>query len=476
MDLFKFVRMKTLRKIVILLVSVVCLAHTSVSAQQLATVPNVMPLTRVLFIFDGSYSMLGIWERHSKMEVAKSILIPFIDSVSKIPNVEVGLRIYGNRSPFPPQDCKDSHLEVPFGKNNLPEIVNKILSLNPHGTTPIAYSIEQAAKDFPPDSTARNIIFLITDGVEACDGDPCAISRKLQEKGVILKPFIIGVGNEVDFNKMFDCAGHVFSAKNELDFLPVLNMAMDKAMTSTPLQVYLLDAYKKPRETDVPMTFYDNVTGFIRYNFVHSVIKPGEPDILFLDPLVSYKIKVHTIPPVYAENVNLEPGKHTIVKIDAPQGYLMVERPYGVNLSMPFETIVRQQGDMNTLMVQQANEKVKYITGKYDLEVLTMPRTYFYDVEVKPDEVKTIKVPAPGHVTFTRPQMGIGAIYIDRNTDLEFVTYLSPDSRKNDVLTLQPGKYVIIWRDKFETDTEKSISQSFEITSGCNLYIQLNKK
>ena len=143
---------------------------------------------------------------------------------------------------------------------------------------------------------------------------------------------------------------------------------------------------------------------------------------------------------------------------------------------MPFETIVRQQGDMNTLMVQQANEKVKYITGKYDLEVLTMPRTYFYDVEVKPDEVKTIKVPAPGHVTFTRPQMGIGAIYIDRNTDLEFVTYLSPDSRKNDVLTLQPGKYVIIWRDKFETDTEKSISQSFEITSGCNLYIQLNKK
>ena len=476
MDLFKFVRMKTLRKIVILLVSVVCLAHTSVFSQQLATVPNVMPLTRVLFIFDGSYSMLGIWERHSKMEVAKSILIPFIDSVSKIPNVEVGLRIYGNRSPFPPQDCKDSHLEVPFGKNNLPEIVNKILSLNPHGTTPIAYSIEQAAKDFPPDSTARNIIFLITDGVEACDGDPCAISRKLQEKGVILKPFIIGVGNEVDFNKMFDCAGHVFSAKNELDFLPVLNMAMDKAMTSTPLQVYLLDAYKKPRETDVPMTFYDNVTGFIRYNFVHSVIKPGEPDILFLDPLVSYKIKVHTIPPVYAENVNLEPGKHTIVKIDAPQGYLMVERPYGVNLSMPFETIVRQQGDMNTLMVQQANEKVKYITGKYDLEVLTMPRTYFYDVEVKPDEVKTIKVPAPGHVTFTRPQMGIGAIYIDRNTDLEFVTYLSPDSRKNDVLTLQPGKYVIIWRDKFETDTEKSISQSFEITSGCNLYIQLNKK
>ena len=233
------IKMKTLRNIVVaVLLCIVSFAPCH--SQQLADVPNVMPKTRILFIFDGSYSMLGIWERHSKMEVAKSILIPFIDSVSKIPNVEIGLRIYGNRSPFPPQDCKDSHLEVPFGKNNVPEIMNKILSLNPNGTTPIAYSIEQAAKDFPPDTTARNIIFLITDGVEACDGDPCAISRELQAKGVILKPFIIGVGNEVDFNKMFNCAGQVFSAKNELEFLPILNLAMEKALVSTPLQVYLL--------------------------------------------------------------------------------------------------------------------------------------------------------------------------------------------------------------------------------------------
>ncbi len=445
------------------------------TAQKLAEVPNVMPLTRILFIFDGSYSMLGIWERNTKMDAAKSILIPFIDSVSKIPNVEIALRVYGNRSPFPPQDCNDSHLEVPFGKNNVPEIVNKILTLNPNGTTPIAYSIEQGAKDFPPDSSARNIIFLITDGVEACEGDPCAISRELQAKGVILKPFIIGVGTEVDFNKIFDCAGQVFSAKNELDFLPVLNLAMQRAMESTPLQVYLLDAYKKPNETDVPMTFYDNSTGFIHYNFVHSVIKPGEPDILFIDPLVSYKIKVHTMPPVYADNINLEPGKHTIVRIDAPQGYLVVERPYGFNISTPIETIVRQSGDMNTLNVQQVSEKVKYIAGKYDLEILTMPRTYFYDVEIKPDEVKTIKILQPGHVTFARPQLGVGAVYIDRNTDLEFVTYLPADSRKNDALTLQPGKYVVIWRDKFQTDTEKSVSKSFEIKPGGNVFISLQK-
>ena len=371
--------MRLVRKFIIAFFSIITIGFSPCSAQYLADVPNVMPLTRILFIFDGSYSMMGMWQESTKMEIAKSILIPFIDSVSKIKNVEVGLRVYGNRSPFPPQDCRDSHLEVPFGRDNVPDIVNKILSLNPRGTTPIAYSIEQGAKDFPPDSTARNIIFLITDGVEACEGDPCLVSRELQAKGAILKPFIIGVGNDIDFNEIFGCAGNVFSAKNEIDFLPVLNLAMEKALASTPLQVYLLDAYKKPRETDVPMTFYDNSTGFIHYNFVHSVIKPGEPDILFLDPLISYKLKVHTLPPVYADNINLEPGKHTIVKIDAPQGYLVVERPFGFNVSVPIPTIVRQKGDMNTLNVQQTGEKVKYIAGKYDLEVLTMPRTYFYD-------------------------------------------------------------------------------------------------
>jgi Ca-activated chloride channel family protein len=467
--------MSIIRKAIITIFLSIYILSQSCFSQELAQAPRVMPLTRILFIFDGSMSMIGLWEQKAKIEVARSILIPFLDSISKIPNVEIALRVYGNRSPFPPQDCGDTHLEVPFGPNNVPSIIRTILELTPNGTTPIAYSLEQSVNDFPKDSTARNIIFIITDGIEACDGDPCAVSRELQKKGVILKPFIIGVGNEVDWDKVFNCAGNVYSAKSEIEFLPILNMAMEKALITTPLQVYLLDAYKKPRETDVPMTFYDNANGFIRYNFVHSVIKPCEPDIMFLDPLVSYRLKIHTMPPVFYDSINLEPGKHTIIKVDVPQGFLMIEKPFGTTVYGNLQGIVRIANDMNTLNVQTVNFKQKYICGKYDLEIFTLPRTYFYGVEVKQNELTTLKIPSPGRISFTRPQFGFGSIFIDRNTDLEFVAKLDEVGKGNDSFTLQPGKYVVIWRDKSFTDTEKSIYKNFEITSGCSKFIQLNK-
>jgi len=464
--------MRFLKKIYTLLI-IGLIFQTNVFSQELNQVPQVMPLTRILFIFDGSYSMVGIWNNKSKIEVARSVLIPFLDSISKIPNVELALRVYGNRSPFPPQDCGDTHLEVPFGKDNVTSIMKMILDLTPNGTTPIAYSLEQGAKDFPKDSTSRNIIFLITDGIEACEGDPCAISRELQKKGAILKPFIIGVGGDINFEEVFKCTGAVYSAKTEEEFMPILHMAMQKALITTPLQVYLLDAYKKPRETDVPITFYDVANGFIRYNFVHSVLKPAEPDILFLDPMVNYQIKVHTMPPVFSDTVILEPGKHTIVKIPAAQGFLQIERPFGYSPTANLQGIVRKENDMNTLNMQGANDKVKYLCGKYDLEIFTLPRTYYYGIEVKPDEVTAIKLPSPGRVNFSRPQLGYGAIYIDRNTDLEFVTNLDVVDKGNNSYLLQPGKYVVIWREKKETDTEKSTAVNFEITPGSSKFIHL---
>lgn len=439
---------------------------------QPSSTPKVAPITRILFIFDASFSMTGMWGDRTKMDVARSVLIPFIDSISKIPNTELALRIYGNRSPVPPQDCSDTHLEVPFGEKNIIKIIEKITSVEARGTTPIAHSLELGAQDFPKDSTARNIVFLITDGIESCDGDPCAVSRELQKKGAILRPFIIGVGSDIDFNKVFDCAGDVYTAYSQDEFLPILNTAMQKAMITTPLQVYLLDIYKKPKETDVPMTFFDAENGIARYQFVHSVIRLAEPDILFLDPLIRYKIKVHTMPPVFSEEINLEAGKHTIVKIDAPQGYLHIERPLG--FPHHIESIVRQTNNMHTLTTQRSGDKVKYLIGEYDLEVLTLPRTYFYGVRIKPDETTTISIPQPGRVSFSRTQQGFGAIYINRNnTDYEFVCNLEVSPRGNDVFTLQPGKYVVIWRNKNENDTENSIHKYFEITSGNSVFINL---
>ncbi len=141
-----------------------------------------------------------------------------VDSLENLDNVEMALRIYGHQSPVPPQDCSDTKLEVPFGPNNASRIRQKLRFISPKGTTPIAHSLELAAGDFPPCSKCRNIIILLTDGVEACDGDPCEVSIELQKRGIALRPFVIGIGNDPGFKETFECLGTYYDAPSQDQF------------------------------------------------------------------------------------------------------------------------------------------------------------------------------------------------------------------------------------------------------------------
>ncbi|MEN8810667.1 MAG: hypothetical protein ABF272_04660, partial [Flavobacteriales bacterium] len=48
--------------------------------------------TRILFIFDGSNSMNGQWQEQTKIKVAKKLMYETMDELSKLDNIEVGLR------------------------------------------------------------------------------------------------------------------------------------------------------------------------------------------------------------------------------------------------------------------------------------------------------------------------------------------------------------------------------------------------
>src|SRR2546429_9471518 len=76
-------------------------------------------VTHLLFLFDASGSMNAKWQSAPKIDVAKKLMNELLDSLRYVPNLQLALRVYGNRKPFPPQDCEDTHLEVPFGKGNI---------------------------------------------------------------------------------------------------------------------------------------------------------------------------------------------------------------------------------------------------------------------------------------------------------------------------------------------------------------------
>ena len=108
-------------------------------------------ITRILFILDASNSMNARWTmEQTRIQAAKELLAQAVDSLVGTPNLEIALRVYGHQSPITAtfQDCNDTKLEVPFGKDNYSTIKYRIRSIEAKGTTPIARSLEAAAGDF----------------------------------------------------------------------------------------------------------------------------------------------------------------------------------------------------------------------------------------------------------------------------------------------------------------------------------------
>ena len=415
--------------------------------------------------------MWGMWEKEYKIDVAKRLLTELIDSVADNPNLEIAFRAFGHQSPKSLQDCKDTKLEVPFGKNNKQMIIDRLKDVKPKGTTPIAYSLSMAANDFPIQKNVRNVIILITDGIEECSGDPCAVSLALQKRGIILKPFIIGLDISEDLFEKIDCAGHFFNATDRNSFQRILNIVITNALNNTTAQVNLLDIYKKATETDVNMTFYDSKAGFVRYNFYHTFNDAGLPDTLFIDPMETYNITVHTLPPVEKTNVSLNMGKHNIIPIDAPQGYLNMQLK-GITNYKNLQIIIKKRGSNEIVHVQDINTIQKYIVGLYDLDILTLPRISLKDVEVKQSHTTTVDIQQPGKIVVYSQQNIVGSIYQKINGKMVWVTSID-ENLLNQVIIIQPGDYILTYRRKRARNTSYTNEREFTVISGGSLSINI---
>lgn len=421
------------------------------------------PLTRILFVLDGSQSMYGRWQSDVKMNIAKELLSNLLDSLRQVENLQLALRVYGHQKTYPPQDCDDTRLVVPFGENNAMRIKNQLRYIKPKGTTPIAYALEQAAGDFPECDDCRNIIILITDGLEECGGDPCAVSKELQRKGIALKPFVIGIGR--NFREAFDCVGTYFDASSEAQFSKALNLVISQALNSTTAQVNLLDSYNKPTEKNVNMTFYDHVSGQVKYNFIQTLNHKGVPDTLMIDPLVTYDVVVHTLPPVRVDNIKITPGQHTIIPVPVPQGQLQLKMEGTPHSTKNLQTIVRLKGKMETINVQQFGQTENYITGTYDLEILCLPRMYIDDVNIDQSTTTTVEIPVPGIAVIQKQAQGYGSLYVERNNKLEWIYNFRPTAEPESLI-LQPGIYRVVFRAKYADRAAYSIEKSFTVKSG----------
>ena len=138
----------------------------------------------VLLILDASGSMNAkLPNGETRIAVAQRAIKGVAGFVPA--QAQLSLRMYGAQSAASQKNCQDTHLAVPFGAASAGggAITASVDAAKAQGYTPIAYSLGQAANDFPADAKER-VIVLVSDGKETCQGDPVVAAKALAAKGI----------------------------------------------------------------------------------------------------------------------------------------------------------------------------------------------------------------------------------------------------------------------------------------------------
>jgi Ca-activated chloride channel family protein len=151
-------------------------------------------------ILDSSGSMAAEMEGQPKLEIAKEVLIGFVETLPETANV--ALRVYGhvgsNNEADKAVSCAGSELLYPFQTLDKAKFKTAINSFQATGWTPVAGSLQKAQEDFAQfdPETSSNFVYLVSDGIETCDGDPVAAARELYASDI--KAVVNIIGFDVD--------------------------------------------------------------------------------------------------------------------------------------------------------------------------------------------------------------------------------------------------------------------------------------
>jgi len=183
--------------------------------------------TKQLFymIYDSSNSMWGeLSDKTRKYEAGRTAMSSVLDL--NLEDRDLAFRAYGHRDKT---DCRDSELIVKASSATAAKpLINKaVTSIRPTGKTPITHSLREALKDM---GDRKGDILLISDGIETCDIDPCALMAQWRNQGIKIRVHVVGVGlNEIERKAMMCVAeaggGEYYDAGSEGELIEAMNKA-----------------------------------------------------------------------------------------------------------------------------------------------------------------------------------------------------------------------------------------------------------
>ncbi|MGE0004395.1 MAG: VWA domain-containing protein [Parvibaculaceae bacterium] len=252
---------------------------------------------RAIIVLDASGSMWGQIDGKPKLEIARQTLKNVLRTIPA--DMELGLMAYGHRTKG---SCSDIELVVPPAAGTASAIAAAADSMKFLGKTPLSAAVKQAAEDLRYTEDKATVI-LITDGIETCGADPCALGKELEQAGVDFTAHVVGFGLTAEEGRQVAClaentGGKYIQAGNEdalEDALEVV-VAPEPEPTPTPEPANPdfnfnpvtvlspagekppIDVYYEVRRKPVAGSEGERVTG--GYNVFKENLEPGDYVVL----------------------------------------------------------------------------------------------------------------------------------------------------------------------------------------------------
>ncbi len=174
-----------IRKTILAASAAFAAALGATSAQEAPPTDTTEPQS-VMMVLDGSGSMWGQIDGVAKIEIARDVIGDLLDGWS--PNLQLGVMAYGHREKGA---CSDIETLIDVGPVDRSAVMSKVNAINPKGKTPISASVRKAAEALKYTEEKATVI-LVSDGLETCNADPCALASELEAAGVDFTTHVVG--------------------------------------------------------------------------------------------------------------------------------------------------------------------------------------------------------------------------------------------------------------------------------------------
>lgn len=274
---------------------------------------------RAIIVLDGSGSMWAQIEGKARITIARETLSSVLSSMPA--DLELGLMTYGHRERG---NCGDIEMLVQPASGTAGAISAAANKINPKGMTPLSDAVRLAAEELRFTEEKATVI-LITDGLETCEVDPCALGTDLEAQGIDFTTHVLGFGLSDDEGRQVAClaentGGKYLSAQD--------GDALVEALTATVAEV----AQAEPEPAPEP------APAVLEYNILPtaSLAEGGED---YIDNGADLVWSIHKVGPggeagAWLKNeygsgakISVEPGDY-IMRVEF--GHAQIEQPITV--------------------------------------------------------------------------------------------------------------------------------------------------